>query len=52
MTHFRVAHDELAETGDLTMGATGYRQANMMEDIVGRMMDLYLLLHRYATPPG
>jgi hypothetical protein len=35
--HFRTAHDELAETGDLTLRQSGYHQANMVDEIVTRL---------------
>ena len=39
--HFRQAHDELAEAGDLTMENAGYHQVNLVEEIVGRMADIF-----------
>jgi hypothetical protein len=36
-THFREAHLELTETGELTMEQAGYGQANLVEDIVSRI---------------
>ena len=36
-THFRTAHEELAETGDLTLHQTGYHQANLVDEIVNRL---------------
>jgi hypothetical protein len=38
--HFREAHDELQETGELTMGDTGYHQANLIEAIATRVAEL------------
>ena len=35
--HFRTAHDELAETGDLTLRQAGYHQANLVDEIVERL---------------
>ena len=40
-THFRQAHDELAEAGDLTMENAGYHQANLVVEMVGRMADIF-----------
>ena len=35
--HFRSAHLELTETGELTLQEVGYGQANLVEDIVSRL---------------
>jgi hypothetical protein len=35
--HFREAHLELTETGELTLEQAGYGQANLVEDIVNRL---------------
>jgi len=35
--HFKTAHDELAETGDLTLRQAGYHQANLVDEIVERL---------------
>ena len=35
--HFRTAHLELTETGELTIEQAGYGQANLVEDIVNRL---------------
>ena len=51
MTHFRIVHDELAETGVLTMESSRYHQANLVKDIVGLMMDLYPLQTHTPEPP-
>ena len=51
MTHFRIVHDELAETGELTKESCGYHQANLVEDIVGQMTDLYPLQNHSPEPP-
>jgi hypothetical protein len=38
--HFRQAHTELQETGELTMEEAGYHQANLVEAIANRMTNL------------
>jgi hypothetical protein len=35
--HFRTAHEELAETDDLTLCQAGYHQANIADEIVNRL---------------
>jgi uncharacterized phage-associated protein len=45
-THFRDAHNELQETGKLTMADAGYHQANLVDAIPERVTDIHL----NATP--
>lgn len=50
--HFREAHNELMETGELTMSDVGYNQANLAEDIASRIAELHLdRSPSYQTPP-
>ena len=54
--HFRLAHLELTETGELTLQEAGNRQANLVEDIVSRL-SAQLQYHAnladvYVAPPA
>jgi hypothetical protein len=49
--HFCEAHDELQETGELTMGDTGYHQANLIEAIANRVAELQTPHQELAPAP-
>jgi hypothetical protein len=50
--HFREAHEEMQETGELTMGDTGgYHQANLIEAIANRVAELQTPYHHQESAP-
>jgi hypothetical protein len=50
--HFREAHDELQETGELTMEDAGYHQANFIEALANRVAELQTPYPASAPAPA
>jgi hypothetical protein len=49
-THFREAHNELQETGELTMADAGYHQANLVEAIAEKLAEIQQETPAAAAP--